>query len=491
MQSIFFILKPDGSWTCCRQYDDRNTCSDGSNGTNVAMLASFVSSVLAVNIFPQNNSTLQEEQTIQGAALLESKSKPPTMSLRCGGTLITVLPVPQSRHTLVLQTNPAVTGLNVPVRRLRIIQNVLTLLFGPPSKWVGDGEPRLVTNGIENMIDNILLTSNPTFLLGGVRRVHLASTTVDQLNQTLKVMPKMKVNNDQTVENDIKVDDKGSGEKINTSESENKKEVGGRGGEVKTEGEKVERNSKREPSTGGRFSTSSGKVASSRKPYRVALITHNCNSVLHSRINIKHLSRLMLLLQLRGDLESFETTSTPIYHESTSKKRKEQWYHLVVHRVQCGVLVCEFPMSNSTPTNYIDYMITIQRELFMTCNNLLPAEEPPVPLHLFVDHETVAFVAYDRLNCTSVCPKMRPSGPSGETDRLWKLFWIFLSTSLDTWEENPNLRKISLVEGDIAFHAIRYEEIGNESVDIFLMTTSNKNDENTERMARDIVTKIT
>ena len=86
---------------------------------------------------------------------------------------------------------------------------------------------------------------------------------------------------------------------------------------------------------------------------------------------------------------------------------------------------------------------------------------------------------------------MRPSGPSGETDRLWKLFWIFLSTSLDTWEENPNLRKISLVEGDIAFHAIRYEEIGNESVDIFLMTTSNKNDENTERMARDIVTKIT
>ena len=47
-----------------------------------------------------------------------------------------------------------------------------------------------------------------------------------------------------------------------------------------------------------------------------------------------------------------------------------------------------------------------------------------------------------------------------------------------------------MVEGDIAFHAIRHEEIGTESVDVFVMTTASKNDEAVRKMARGIVTKI-
>jgi hypothetical protein len=46
------------------------------------------------------------------------------------------------------------------------------------------------------------------------------------------------------------------------------------------------------------------------------------------------------------------------------------------------------------------------------------------------------------------------------------------------------------VEGDIKFQAIRHEEIGQESVDVFVMTTASKTDEDTKHMAREIVTKM-
>ena len=71
------------------------------------------------------------------------------------------------------------------------------------------------------------------------------------------------------------------------------------------------------------------------------------------------------------------------------------------------------------------------------------------------------------------------------------MFWIFLGTCLDVWDKQHSLLKnISMVEGDIAFHAIRHEEIGTESVDVFVMTTASKNDEAVRKMARGIVTKI-
>jgi hypothetical protein len=463
-------------------------------------LAGFVSSILTANITDPSStaassfSTTPNNNTIIGAATRDDNAETPSLSLRCRGTLITVLPVPKSRHALVLQTNPAFTGVSVPIKRLRAIQHTLTLLFGPPLNWADNhnhqrnGTPRLVTEGIEDLVDGLLSTLNPTLLIGGVRKVQLPDTTVSHLNRALKTMPKETEHEEAVVSSSKKTDPKEpSNEEKQSDQPEEEKTSSIRKG-------------------GGLPSTSTKGL-----PYRVALLTHNCNSVLHSRINNVHLSRLMVLLQLRNDVESFETTATPVYHDggrstynrsstSTNKRNNgsnngsnngtKQWYQLVVQRVQRGVLVCEFPISDVQPSYCMKYMTAIQRELYMSCNNLLPAEEPPVPLHLFVDHDTVAFVVYDRINCTSVCPQLRPSGSMGETDRLWKLFWIFLSTALDTWKENSRLKNISLVEGDIKFQAIRHEEIGQESVDVFVMTTASKTDEDTKHMAREIVTKM-
>jgi hypothetical protein len=175
--------------------------------------------------------------------------------------------------------------------------------------------------------------------------------------------------------------------------------------------------------------------------------------------------------------------------KDTSSGGGEQWTQLVVKSIQRGVLVCEFPM-NTTPKDMDRYMQNLQRTLHLSCSSILPAEEPPVPLHLYVDHETVAFVAYDRKTCTSVCPQLRPAGPKGDAERLWKLFWWFLSNSLDVRESQPSLAKISMIEGDIAFHAIRHETIGGESVDVYVMTAASKSEEAAARMTSRIVEKM-
>ena len=483
----FFILTPDGRWKCSRSSD-----GDGGDGKDVAKLAGLVSSILTYTRSsattmvdaPSKNDVVGVKNDLNpsGAAAMEARFKSTSsLSLRLDpNTLVTVLSV--HKHALVLQTNPKMTGASVPLLRLREIEKILILLFGPPDYWsVGGAAPRLVTEGIEDMIDALLTTSNPSLLIGGVRRVSLPATTSDQLDEILKMMPKKEAEVDE--------------------EEANKEE-----GESKEEGKKKEK--KRDKSTLRKSSTS--------KPHRVALLTHGCRSVLHSRMIMGHLKHIMTLLQLR-ETKPFEGTTTPIFRtsiatsfsssssSSSSRGRKkkpdtlggstsgnsgsDQWTMLVVKSIQRGVLVCEFPMS-TTPNEIQSYMENLQRSLHLSCSSILPAEEPPVPLHMYVDHETVAFVAYDRKTCTSVCPQLRPAGPKGEAERLWKLFWWFLSASLDVREAQPSLMKISMVEGDIAFYAVRHEVVGGESVDVYVMTAASKSEEAATRMTSRIVEKM-
>ena len=479
----FFILKPDGRWICPRSFDGHHTCTDAGNGKDIVKLAGFVSSV--VNYTKSSSTTLVtppskkdaigESNGIEtlGLAARETLGLSSSLSLRLDpNTLVTVLPI--HKHALVLQTNPKITGTSIPLRRLRNIQSFLILLFGPPEYWaMGGPPPRLVTDGIEDMVDELLSTTNVTLLLGGIRKVDLPSTTTDQIDQALKAMPKK-------VEEDTK-SNKNSETKGNTESKTGQTDQTDQTDQTgKTEQEK-----KIKP-----------KIP--KKPFRVALLSHGCQSVLHTRIKSSHLQRIMMLLQLRS-VAPFEATTTPIYHASVGFEQriksnkginnKEQWYILVVKTIQRGILVCEFPI-NTKPEEYNRYMSNIQRTIHLSCSNILPAEEPPVPLHLFVDHETVALCAYDRKKNISLCPKLRPAGPVGETERLWKLFMWFLSTALDTWDVQPTLTTISMVEGDIAFHAIRFEEMGGNSVDVYFMTAASKKDEDIRKITRDIVERM-
>ena len=479
----FFILKPDGRWTCARDFDGHQTCTDAGDGKHIAKLAGFVASILTYTKSssttlvdpPSKNEVVGTGGTaVLGAAVRQANALSSSLSLRLDpNTLVTVLPV--HKHALVLQTNPKITGKSMPLRRLRECQSLLILLFGPPEYWaMGGPPPRLVTEGIEDMIDGLISTLNPSLLLGGVRRVDLPATTMDQIDQALKSMP---VQQEETRQGQVKTLK-----------------------EVDTEQKQTTTNKK----TAAVGSSNSSSSASRRldKPHCLALLSHGCRSVLHSRINSVHLKKLMTLLQLR-DIGPFETTTTPVYHtpigrggqsaKSKSKNRRnngkanqDQWYQLVVKTVQRGVLICEFPI-NTTPKIYNAYMANVQRHLYISCNSILPSGEPPVPLHLFVDHQTVALCAYDRNKNTSLCPQLRPTGPTGETERLWKLFWWFLRGAMDTWDAQPTLAKITMVEGDISFHAVRHESLGGESADVFVMTTASQSDEAVGRMTKSIV----
>ena len=232
MNSTFFILRPSGAWTCARQFDGHHTCTESEN---IVKLAGFVSSVLTANIGDptaspsSSSSTNANNNTIIGAATRDDNAKTPSLSLRCRGTLITVLPVPKSRHALVLQTDPAFTGVCLPIKRLRAIQHTLTLLFGPPLNWAGNnqsnGTPRLVIEGIEDIVDGLLSTSNPTLLIGGVRKVQLPATTVSQLNRALKTMPKATEHEKEVVSSSEKKVSKGTGQTDQRKGDQKEKEI--------------------------------------------------------------------------------------------------------------------------------------------------------------------------------------------------------------------------------------------------------------------------
>ena len=218
--------------------------------------------------------------------------------------------------------------------------------------------------------------------------------------------------------------------------------------------------------------------------------------MLHSTIPSLHLRRLVTFLQLRP-LEPFLSTTTPVFHEvdgpsmptgraaratrpsssgtssspyaaaAASKAaaskvsetqragHRRQWFQMVVLQVQRGVLVGEFPI-DTEPKDAALCLEGLQHRLYETCDAILPSEEPPVPLHMFVGHEIIGFVVCDRKTGTSLVPNLRP-GPAGEVTKMWNLFWWFLGGALETWRAQPALKRIILVEGDVAFHALRTE----------------------------------
>ena len=161
---------------------------------------------------------------------------------------------------------------------------------------------------------------------------------------------------------------------------------------------------------------------------RLALLTHGCRSVLHSTIPSQHLQHLMTFLKLRP-LGPFLSTTTPVFHETDSgssqsnrstrgpapssappssasvgtssspyaaaaaskamaskaseEHRLRKWFQMVVLRVQRGVLVGEFPI-DTDPKIATSCLEDVQHRLYESCDAILPAEEPPVPLHVFV-----------------------------------------------------------------------------------------------------------
>ena len=83
-------------------------------------------------------------------------------------------------------------GAALPSRRLRCVAELLVMLFGPSARWYektpsGSGEvSRLATDGVEDLVDGVLKSVDPTLVLGGVRRVDLPTSTRDQLEALLR-----------------------------------------------------------------------------------------------------------------------------------------------------------------------------------------------------------------------------------------------------------------------------------------------------------------
>ena len=421
--------------------------------------------------------------------------------------------LPLEHHTLVLEVDPRViVGAALPGRRLRRVAELLVLLFGPSARWCektpsGSGEvSRLVTDGVEDLVDGVLKSMDPALVLGGVRRVDLPTSTSDQL-ETLLRSASLSLQRD------------GGG----LSSSSNSSSGGGSSGS----------------STAATATTTKRTVTP-----RVALLAHGCRSVLHSTIPARHLQHLMTFLQLRP-LRPFLSTTTPVFHEpdATSKSSGRaaratappsapppsslpgtssspyaaaaaskaaaskaaatqrsgdlrKWFQMVVLQVQRGVLVGEFPI-DTEPKYAARCLEELQHRLYESCDAILPSEEPPVPLHLFVGHEVVGFAVCNRKTSTSLVPNMRP-GPKGEATKMWNLFWWFLGGALEAWRTQPALQRIVLVEGDIAFHALRTDEAAvagsggggggskktkkAESVDVFLMASSSATDEDVQSL---------
>ena len=65
---------------------------------------------------------------------------------------------------------------------------------------------------------------------------------------------------------------------------------------------------------------------------------------------------------------------------------------MVVLQVRRGVLVGEFPI-DTEPQDAARCLEGLQHRLYETCDAILPSGEPAVPLHMFVGHEVVGFVA--------------------------------------------------------------------------------------------------
>jgi hypothetical protein len=521
----FLILGPTGEWQCERRYAAASSSSSsssssstsppsaaaspadpaGARGGDVAKLAGFVSNLVqyrAGGAYSNGGASTGSGgagRHADTAAVKAAAAESGYLSVHLGRqSLATVLPL--GRHALVLVSDPQRTGAALPLRRLREVANLLVLLFGDPDGWDNPHDresPRLATDGVEDLIDGVLESRDPTLVLGGVRRVSLPSTTRDALDQVLRATPNA-------------TPGVGAATSSKTaSSSSGSKSGSGSGGEASSKN-----NPKRTQPTSSPYAAAAAASAAAAEKRRkeianivpkVALLTHGCRSVLHSTIPLDHLRRLVVLLQLRP-LGPIESTMTPVYHAPAGKRGKSRrrsgenkeasalaggqkdprrWFQLIVRQAQRGVLVAEFPI-NTPPQHSENLLHDLQRRLHVSCNAIVPAEEPPVPMHLFVDHDTVAFAVFDRKNGTSVVPQMRP-GPPGEAERLWGLFWWFLASAMDSWQRQPTLRRVVLVEGDISFHATRHEELGGGSTDVFLMSSSSVPDGNVALLTHELI----
>ena len=499
----FFILSPGGNWQCERSYGKDASAGTTSSpksgsrqGAGLRSKSKPASSQVAGRSSSENQfsrlaglaSVMISTLSSTSSSSASSKSEPRGQSKKSegdssasdsntaeGSNILSLRTSKESvlimlqldHHTLVLEVDPRlVAGTALPAQRLQQLANLLTLLFGPSSLWYerapsGSSEvSRLDTNGIEDIVDSILTSMDPTLVLGGVRRVRLPESTHKQLESLFK-SASFPVSSGDT----------------------------GDAGSVPQNG-----------------STQRGQ----RGAPNVALLTHGFGSVLHSNIQPLHLRRIVMLLQLRS-LKPFKSTTTPIFLDvdtsharsgsgvsSGNKTRDEAegaWFQMVVLEVQKGVLVGQFPI-NTEPSDALEYLSNLQQSLYESCDAILPSEAPPVPLHQYVSQEVIAFAVYNRNNKISLVPKMRPS-PAAERTKLWNLFWWFLAGALEAWRAQPTLKRVVLVQGEIAFHSLRTSATavkdgpGVQSVDVFLMVSSSATSEQVHALMSNLARKCT
>ena len=184
--------------------------------------------------------------------------------------------------------------------------------------------------------------------------------------------------------------------------------------------------------------------------------------------------------------------------KASEEHRLCKWFQMVVLRVQRGVLVGEFPI-DTDPKIATSCLEDVQHRLYESCDAILPAEEPPVPLHVFVGQEVVGFAVLNRETERSLVPALRP-GPEGEAIKMWNLFWWFLGGALEAWQSQPTLQRVVLVDGDIAFHALRAKAVGSAGSaggsgkaagsDVFLMVSSSASDEDVQRLMEGLARRV-
>ena len=95
----------------------------------------------------------------------------------CGANIYSFLNV--GKHILVAQSGKGV-GRYVAAQRLYSIRGMLLLLFGDPNAWSQD---RFELDGLENIIDHFLGSTDMSFLLNGTRHVPLKRKGRDQVQR--------------------------------------------------------------------------------------------------------------------------------------------------------------------------------------------------------------------------------------------------------------------------------------------------------------------
>ena len=178
IKNFFVLLSTTGEVVCTRSYQSENTQNAGMDNAALASFASsakhFVNYVqdskqraIAKKMAMSSKETEDDEEVDQSKVHEFSFEREIYSFLKVGS------------HVLVAESGKGV-GRQLAAQRLHGVRDMLLLLFGDPEEW---SEDRFELDGLENVLDHLLVSNDPAFLMNGVRHVPLKTKAKDQIKR--------------------------------------------------------------------------------------------------------------------------------------------------------------------------------------------------------------------------------------------------------------------------------------------------------------------